>query len=245
MDEGIQIYKFNNFDIYKPYFYYMTNLDFMYNKRHLFSMTKNGLKYNSYFPFDMVKNETGFYGLYLSAYVFDSSGYIDSDFGTGFNNIGYNFEWEILNILRSMFNEIRVVIKIYNSKENRSIIQKAEKEYNILFSSEGIYNIYIIGIKGTEDINSIQKYVDTILADGNDNIELFRQCSFEAVDLKCIFQMSGQYGLVLSRVPFFANYNIMLYSKTEDTIDKINGKILELKSKELNIENITDSSEII
>ncbi len=49
MNEGIQIYKFNNAAVYEQDFYNMTRLNFMYNRRHIFTFNKNGMEYNKYF----------------------------------------------------------------------------------------------------------------------------------------------------------------------------------------------------
>lgn len=173
MNEGIQIYKFNNAAVYKQDFYNMTRLNFMYNRRRIFTFNKNGMEYNKYFPFDMVKLQ--FYGLYLSAYSsVNSFSYMDFDFDIGFNNIEYRIEEKITDILKNWSG------KIY--------------------------------------INYAQV--------------------FNPVDLKYIKQLAEKYELVLSRVPVYANYNIVIYSGNKNIIENINGKILNLKNSKFDIENI-------
>ena len=87
MNEGIQIYKFNDIMVYQQYFYNMTKLNFMYDRRNIFSFNRNGIQYNRYFPFDAVKENLKFYGLYLSAYSnVDNFLHMDFDFDIGFAN---------------------------------------------------------------------------------------------------------------------------------------------------------------
>ena len=96
MNEGIQIYKFNDIMVYQQYFYNMTKLNFMYDRRNIFSFNRNGIQYNRYFPFDAVKENLKFYGLYLSAYSnVDNFLHMDFDFDIGFNNIEYKIEEKI------------------------------------------------------------------------------------------------------------------------------------------------------
>ncbi len=66
----------------------------------------------------------------------------------------------------------------------------------------------------------------------------FGQCSFNPVDLKCIKQLAEKYGLILFKVPIYANYNIVVYSSNENFIDKFSDNILNLKNSIFNIENI-------
>lgn len=68
----------------------------------------------------------------------------------------------------------------------------------------------------------------------------FEQYSFNPVDLKCIMGLIGQVRLLIFRVPLYANYNIMIYSKDEQLINMVNTKILELKNDDFDIQNIRE-----
>lgn len=239
MNEGLQIYKFNDLTIYQQDFYNMTRLNFMYDRRRLFSFNKNEIKYNSYFPFDMVKGKVKFYGLYLSAYnTIDSFSHMDFDFDIGFNNIEYKIEEKILDTIKDEFGKIDIIIEIFNSRENKNIIDKINREYNILFSLDGFYNIYIAELKEIKSINFIQEYIYGVLLNEKNFPVSFGQCSFNPVDLKCIKQLAEKYGLILFKVPIYANYNIVVYSSNENFIDKFSDNILNLKNSIFNIENI-------
>lgn len=50
--------------------------------------------------------------------------------------------------------------------------------------------------------------------------------------------MAEKYGLILFKVPIYANYNIVVYSSNENFIDKFSDNILNLKNSIFNIENI-------
>ena len=66
---------------------------------------------------------------------------MDFDFDVGFNNIEYKVEEEIINILKNKFDKIDLILEILNSRENKSIIDEINNGYNILFSSNGLYNM--------------------------------------------------------------------------------------------------------
>lgn len=240
MSEGIQIYKYNNVTIYQKDFFNMTKLNFMYDRRYLFRRIKNKWEYNNYFPFDLVKERLDFYGMYLSCYATSDFTCLDFDFDIGLNNIEYDFEKQLINSLKNEYNQIEIVIKILNSKVNKSIIEKVERGYNILFSSVGINNIYIIKFDDIEKINFIQEYICGILIDKNDIEIPFERYSFNPIDLKCIMELIERVKLLIFRIPLYANYNIMLYSKEEQLVNVINTKILELKNDNFDIENIMD-----
>lgn len=239
MNEGIQIYKFNDIMVYQQYFYNMTKLNFMYDRRSIFSFNKNGMQYNRYFPFDAVKENLKFYGLYLSAYSnVDSFLHMDFDFDIGFNNIEYKIEEKILDIIKDEFGKIDIIIRIFNSRENKNIIDKINREYKVLFSLDGFYNIYIAELKEIKSIDFIQEYIYGVLLNEKNFSVLFGQCSFNPVDLKCIKQLAEKYELILFKVPIYANYNIVVYSSNENFIDKFSDNILNLKNSIFNIENI-------
>ncbi|MCI9079892.1 MAG: hypothetical protein HFH68_13415 [Lachnospiraceae bacterium] len=241
MNEGLQIYKFNGLTVYKQYFYNMTRLNFMYDRRRLFSFNKNGMEYNSYFPFNMVKEKVKFHGLYLSAYsAIDSFSHMDFDFDIGFNNIEYEIEEKIVNLLRDESDEMEIILKIFNSRENKNIIDEINNKYNTLFSLDGLYNTYIIKAKEIKSINLVQEYISCILINRKDFQLPFEQCSFNLVDFKCIKQLIERYELILFRAPIYANYNIIIYSGNKDLIYKLNNKILKLKNYEFFIESIND-----
>ncbi len=236
MNEGIQIYKFNDIMVYQQYFYNMTKLNFMYDRRNIFSFNKNGMQYNRYFPFDMVKENLKFYGLYLSAYSnVDSFLHMDFDFDIGFNNIKYKIEEKILDIIKDEFGKIDIIISIFNSRENKNIIDKINREYEVLFSLDGFYNIYIAELKEIKSINFIQEYIYGVLINEKNFSVSFGQCSFNQVDLKCIKQLAEKYELILFKVPIYANYNIVVYSSNENFIDKFSDNILNLKNSIFNI----------
>lgn len=163
MSEGVQIYRCDNAAICKEDFFNMTKLNFEYDRRHLFTRKKNKWEYNNYFPFDLVNERLGFYGLYLSCYTDLDFASLDFDFDIGLNNLEYNFEEKLISCLKNEYS--RIVIEILNSQANKSIIEKIEREYNILFSSVGIYNIYVISFSNIEEISFIQKYILCILLD--------------------------------------------------------------------------------
>lgn len=239
MNEGLQIYKFNSLTVYQKNFYNMTGLNFMYNRRRLFSFNKNGVRYNKYFPFDIVKEKLKFYGLYLSAYsIVDSFSHMDFDFDIGFNNVRYKIEEKIIDILISRFNKIEVILKIFNSRENKNIIEKIKKEYKILFSADGFYNVYITEIKEIKKAGLVQEYISGILVNRRDFQLQFEHCSFDTADLKFIKQMTEKYDLILFRASIYANYNIIIYSNNGNLINKLNDKILKLNNNQFNVENI-------
>lgn len=240
MSEGIQIYTYNNETIYQKNFFNMTKLNFMYDRRQLFRTKNNKLEYNNYFPFDLVKQKLEFYGLYLSCYATSDFISMDYDFDIGLNNLEYNFEKQLINCLKDEFKRIEIVIEILNSRGNKSIIEKIEKSYNILFSSIGLQNTYIIKFEDIEQFDFIQEYICGILLDENDIEKSFKEYSFNPADLKCIQGLIEQVKLLIFRVQLYANSNIMLYSKEEKLINMINGKILELKNDNFEIQNIVD-----
>lgn len=86
----------------------------------------------------------------------------------------------------------------------------------------------------------IHGYICGILLDEKDIEMSFEQYSFNPADLKCIQGLIEQVKLLIFRVPLYANYNIMLYSKDEKLVNMINGKILELKNDNFDIQNIVD-----
>ncbi|MBD5134541.1 MAG: hypothetical protein HDT39_01050 [Lachnospiraceae bacterium] len=216
MSEGIQIYTYNNETIYQKIFFNMTKLNFMYDRRQLFRTKNNKLEYNNYFPFDLVKQKLEFYGLYLSFYATSDFTSMDYDFDIGLNNLQHNFEKQLVNCLNDKFKRIEIVIKIFNSRGNKSIIEKIEKSYNILFSYIGLHNTYIIKFENIEEIDFIQEYICGILLDENDIEMSFEQYSFNLADLKCIQGLTEQVKLLIFRVPLYANSNIMLYSKDKN-----------------------------
>ncbi len=241
MNEGLQIYKFNDLTIYQQDFYNMTRLNFMYDRRRLFSFNKNEIKYNSYFPFDMVKGKVKFYGLYLSAYnTIDSFSHMDFDFDIGFNNIEYKIDEKIVYILKKEFNKIDLILEIFNSSQNKSIIDKINNEYNILFSIKGVYNIYIIEMKEVKNINLIKKHISGFLVNRINPQFPYKPCSFDIIDLKCIKELTEKYELLLFRTPIYANYNIIIYSNSEKLVDNFKDKILKLNNNEFNIENLNN-----
>lgn len=199
------------------------------------------MEYNSYFPFDMVKEKLKFYGLYLSAYSnVDDFLHMDFDFDIGFNNIEYKIEEKIWDIIKDEFDKIEIIIKIFNSMENKNIFDKINSEYNVLFSLDGLYNMYIIKIKEIKNINLIQKYICGILINEKNFPLSFGKCSFNPVDLKCIKQLTEKYELILFKVSIYSNYNIAVYSNDKNLIDNFNNKILNIKNSGFNIENIDD-----
>lgn len=240
MNEGIQIYKCDSTTIYQRDFYNMTRLNFMYDRRRLYNKKQDQLEYNSYFPMDFVKERIAFYCLYLSAYTFMDFSDIDFDFDIGFNNMEYNIEERMINMLKEEFSEIKIMVKIFNSYENSDIIKRIEETYNILFSGKSIWNFYIIELDDIEDINFLYENICGILLGEKDFSLSFDKKEFDFIDLKSIQMLIEEFSLIILRVPIFSNYNVMLYAKKEETIDTINKRILEWNSDEFDIESIPD-----
>lgn len=165
---------------------------------------------------------------------------MDFDFDVGFNNIEYKVEEEIINILKNKFDKIDLILEILNSRENKSIIDEINNGYNILFSSNGLYNMYIIRMEEIKNFNLVQEYVSGILVNRRTFQLPFEQCPFNTVDLKCINQLIEKYELILFRASLHSNYNIIIYSKSQKLIDTLRGKILKLDNSKFNVENISD-----
>lgn len=238
MGEGMQIYKYDSNTILQHSFYDMTRLNFMYDRRKLYIIKKQKVEYNSYFPLNMVKEKLKFYGLYLSTYSTLDFSSIDSDFDIGFNNIEYKIEEKLMNMLREQFKKIELIMMVSNTKDNEKIIDKIEKEFDLSLSLKGFYNSYIVRLENINDVNFYKKYICGILLDGKGFSSSFDKRSFNLIELKFIQRLIEDYKLVILRVPLFANYNMMLYSKQEELIDEMNNKILKLKKHEFDIENM-------
>ena len=226
MNEGIQIYKCDSKTIYQQDFYNMTRINFMYDRRRLYNQKKGQLEYSSYFPIDLVKEQIDFHCLYLSAYTFMDSSSIDFDFDIGFNNIEYNIEERIINMLKEEFGEIEIIVKVSNSYENRNIIKRIEERYNILFSVAGACNLYIIRLEDIGDMCFLHNNIYGILLGERYFPISFEEKVFDLIDLKSIQTLIENFSLIMLRVPLFSNYNVMLYSKQEKMIDMISKKIL-------------------
>ncbi len=84
----------------------------------------------------------------------------------------------------------------------------------------------------------IEEKITDILKNGSGKTYINYAQVFNPVDLKYIKQLAEKYELVLSRVPVYANYNIIIYSGNKNIIENINGKILNLKNSKFDIENI-------
>lgn len=240
MNEGIQMYQCDSMTIYNPDFYNMTRLNFMYDRRRLYSRKKSQLEYNSHFPVDVVKERINFNFLYLSAYTFMDFSAVDFDFDIGFNNVEYNIEEKIINILEKEFGEIKILIKIYNSYENSNIIKTIEEKCNIVFSMDGVWKYYIIRLDNIEDIRFFDEDVCGILCGQEDSLLVFEEEGFDFSDLTSLQKIIDKFRMVMLRVPIYSNYNLMIYSKQKAMVDIISDRILDLKSDKFDIENISE-----
>ena len=145
-----------------------------------------------------------------------------------------------MNILKESFDEIKIMIKIFNSYENTNTIKNIQERCKILFSVEGVWNFYIIRLDNIEDIKFLHKDICGILIGQEDSSILFEEKGFDFADLKSIQILIEKFNLIILKVPIFSNYNVMLYSKQKEIIDRINKRILELNSNEFDIENISN-----
>lgn len=239
MRELIKIYKFDSRSILQQNFYNMTKLNPTYNGRKLFLKRNKYIENNKHFPLDFVKSALNINGLYLFACENPGEYQIDSDFDLGFNNLSFNFEEELLDVLCNKYTKTYLIVKVMNHNNNFNIIRKIEREYKIFLLSNKVQNLYLIEFEEREQLSFLNRYIQGYLFQTENNSNYFHEKSFN-IDLKYISEIISNGNTLIYRVPIFSNYNLMIYSMDLRTCNCISMQIEKFISENIELSYIQD-----
>lgn len=202
MLEEINVFKFNEQDIFNKNFWDKTSLNFEYNNRKVF---KSNGDYNENFNKEII-NDIKFNGYYFSCCedkIFD-------EFDIGFCDVRSSFENDILESLKEKFKYNYVIIRISNPKDEFRIINEIEKKYHVNYFIKSTQYVYVI--EYNKDIE--KEYTDFI--DGY--IYGFKELQIKsiskldmALNLENVKELLSKASVLLFKITAFSNNNLLIY----------------------------------
>lgn len=205
-------------ELLSPSFYKKFAFAYEINHRKLYIWSKNKIINNPYLDGDFKLQIPLLYSVYLEGKDYNvSDEKADLDYERGINN--FNFENALLNYLLKKYEYVFVLIRYQRNNINKAAIEKLD----VLLERKGNLNEYIVKFYGNKsDCNIEKESIYGIFASpSNCMIDGWENIYFNENELSDICKLSNNFVEVFMKVPFYANYNWMLYSQHQSVCDEL------------------------
>lgn len=233
------IYENINLKLTDASWFKITKINYSYLGRKIFTKNKSGeTLINPYFSV-LTINETIHKGLkawYVAAIDKDEEAYIDSDFDIGFNNVGIEYEYNLVSELKAMqgANDIYCIVAhlkgmkhpekydLFNKRSDKYI----ENNFCIVHKSNSDVLQYLIKLDSLENLTDINEFIVSYCLNPIGNILHPSKCFSDRItpmeDIIVLSEITKAFEIVITRASIFSSYNLIIYSieSQEDAIRK-------------------------
>ena len=218
MCDYIQIYKFSHSTILQPFFYEISRINPLYNRRRLFRFVNGAICFNSYFPMltaESVLNFQCIYAYYSSTLAIETA---DCDFDIGFNNCDLDVERLIAQDAVQKFDSY-LILKFDSESPKRYCALLASGVYSC--NSDNVFVVRLTQENLQTLFGELHMYIRGYLFNPLHGYDSFTNFSYSAIDLSSLQKMVDNFQFAMLRVPIFSNYNFMVLTKRNDDVEQM------------------------